>query len=43
MIDISETFGPKNTAIVNYDNNASKKNNYTTRPQTFSGDSTEFE
>lgn len=28
---------------VNHDNSTSKKNNYTTRPPTFSGDSIEFE
>lgn len=28
---------------VNHDNNTSERNNYTTRPPTFSGDSSEFE
>ena len=30
-------------AVINHDYSNSKKNNYTVRPPTFSGDSTEFE
>lgn len=34
--------GSINTADVKYDYNTSEKNNYTTRPSTFSGSSTKF-
>ena len=43
MIDMSETSGgPRSTIVVNYDYSTFDTNNYTSKPPTFSGDSTEF-
>lgn len=41
MIGAYETYGPKNI-VVKYDYNTYEKNNYTSKPPTFSGESIDF-
>lgn len=43
MYVVSDNSGGNGGNIVNYDYSAYEKNNYTAKPPTFSGDSTDFE